>query len=182
MKNPWTTKSGQKIYENPWIQLTEYQVIHPGGKDGIYGLVHFKNTAVGIIPLDENYHTWIVGQYRYTLNQYSWEIPEGGGKLGIEPLESAKRELYEETGIKADSWEEVMRLDLSNSVTDEQGIVYVAKDLSFHEPQPDEEEQLEIKKLPFSEVFDMAIKGEISDGLALAAIFKVQYLIEKGLV
>jgi 8-oxo-dGTP pyrophosphatase MutT (NUDIX family) len=182
MKNPWITKSEQEIYDNPWIQLTEYQVIHPGGKPGIYGLVHFKNTAVGIIPLDENYNTWIVGQYRYTLNQYSWEIPEGGGKLGIDPLESAKRELLEETGIKASVWEEILRLDLSNSVTDERGIVYVAKGLSFHEAQPDEDEQLEIRKLAFSELFEMALKGEISDGLALVAIFKTQYLIQKGLI
>ncbi|HAW51692.1 MAG TPA: DNA mismatch repair protein MutT, partial [Flavobacteriales bacterium] len=149
---------------------------------GIYGLVHFKNTAVGIIPLDENYNTWIVGQYRYTLSQYSWEIPEGGGKIGIDTLESAKRELLEETGIKAKHWEEILRLDLSNSVTDEQGIVYVAKGLSFHEPQPDDDELLEIKKLPFSDLFEMAMRGEISDGLALAAIFKAQWLIQKGLI
>lgn len=182
MKNPWKTTSSKEIYDNKWIQLTEYQVIHPGGKPGIYGLVHFKNTAVGIIPLDENYNTWIVGQYRYTLSQYSWEIPEGGGKIGIDTLESAKRELLEETGIKAKHWEEILRLDLSNSVTDEQGIVYVAKGLSFHEPQPDDDELLEIKKLPFSDLFEMAMRGEISDGLALAAIFKAQWLIQKGLI
>jgi ADP-ribose pyrophosphatase len=182
MKNPWTTKSSKDIYENKWIQLTEHQVIHPGGKPGIYGLVHFKNTAIGVIPLDENYNTWIVGQYRFTLNQYSWEIPEGGGELSIEPIESAKRELLEETGIKAKQWEEILRLDLSNSVTDERGIVFVAKDLSFHDPQPDEDEQLEIRKLPFSELFDMAINGEITDGLALAAILKAQYMIDKGLI
>ena len=182
MKNPWKTTSSKEIYDNKWIQLTEHQVIHPGGKPGIYGLVHFKNTAVGIIPLDENYNTWIVGQYRYTLSQYSWEIPEGGGKIGIDTLESAKRELLEETGIKAKHWEEILRLDLSNSVTDEQGIVYVAKGLSFHEPQPDDDELLEIKKLPFSDLFEMAMRGEISDGLALAAIFKAQWLIQKGLI
>ena len=182
MKNPWITKSAKDIYDNKWIQLTEYQVIHPGGGPGIYGLVHFKNTAVGIIPLDEHYNTWIVGQYRYTLNKYSWEIPEGGGKIGIDPLESAKRELLEETGIQAKKWEELLRLDLSNSVTDECGIVYVAKELSYHDPEPDDDEQLEIKKLPFSDLFNMALNGEISDGIALAAIFKAQYLIEKGLI
>ncbi len=182
MENPWKTKSGKEIYENPWIQLTEYQVTNPGGKDGIYGLVHFKNTAVGIIPLDEQYNTWLVGQYRYTLKEYSWEIPEGGGILSKSTLDSAKRELLEETGIKAKHWEEIMRLDLSNSVTDERGIVYVAKDLSFHEPQPEEDEKIDIKKLPFSEVVDMAMQGKITDGLAVAAILKTQLLIEKGII
>jgi len=180
MKNPWTTKSSKKIYENPWIELTEHDVIHPGGKDGIYGLVHFKSIATGIIPLDKDYNTWLVGQYRYTLNRYSWEIPEGGGSLDIDPLLSAKRELREETGIEANAWTEILRCDLSNSVTDEEGVVYVAKDLEFFEAEPDEDEELKIKKLPFSKVFEMAMNGEISDGLALSAIFKAQHLILQG--
>lgn len=180
MENPWTTKSSKKIYENPWIELTEFQVIHPGGKDGIYGVVHFKNMAVAIIPLDEDYNTWIVGQYRYTLNEYSWEIPEGGGKLDIDPLESAKRELLEETGIKAGRWDEILRIDLSNSVTDERGITYIARDLTFHDPEPDEDEDLQIRKLPFSEVYEMTMRGEVTDGLAVASILKTATLIEKG--
>lgn len=182
MRNPWHTKSSKKIYENPWISLTEHQVIHPGGKDGIYGVVHFKSVATGIIPLDRDYNTWLVGQYRYTLNKYSWEIPEGGGALNIDPLLSAKRELREETGIEAKEWTEIMRLDLSNSVTDEEGVVYIAKDLSFYEPDPDDDEDLQIKKLPFSEVHEMAMNGDIKDGLALAAIFKTQHLILQGKV
>lgn len=180
MKNPWITKSSEKKYENPWISLTEHQVIHPGGKDGIYGVVNFNSIATGIIPLDEDYNTWLVGQYRYTLNRYSWEIPEGGGALDIDPLISAQRELREETGIVAKQWTEIMRLDLSNSVTDEEGVVYVAKDLSFFDPEPDEDEELQIKKLPFIDVFNMAMNGDITDGLALSAIFKTQHLISQG--
>ena len=181
-QNPWITKATKQIYDNPWINVKEYDVIHPGGKDGIYGVVHFKNIAIGIIPLDENNNTWLVGQYRYTLNKYSWEIPEGGGKLGIPPIESAKRELLEETGIKARVWKEIMQMDLSNSVTDENGIVYVARDLTFHDPSPDEDEKLEIRKLPFEDVFNMALSGEITDGLALNAIFKTKLLLERGLI
>ncbi len=180
--NPWTTKSQKDIYDNPWINVTEYQVIHPGGKDGIYGVVHFKTLATGIIPLDEDNNTWIVGQYRYTLDRYSWEIPEGGGKLDVDPLESAKRELKEETGIIAKNWTEILQMDLSNSVTDEIGYAYIARDLEFTEPEPDEDEDLEIRKLPFSELFDMAMKGEITDGLALNAIFKAHIMLEKGLI
>jgi len=180
--NPWKTKSFKVIYDNPWINVKEYQVIQPGGKNGIYGVVHFKSIAVGIIPLDDDDQTWIVGQYRYTLNRYSWEIPEGGGKLDVDPLHSAKRELLEETGIKADKWKEIIKMDLSNSISDETGIAFVARDLSFHESSPDDDEELEIRKLPFEELFKMAIDGEITDSLALNAIFKTQHLLEKGLV
>ncbi|MEQ8323274.1 MAG: NUDIX hydrolase [Vicingaceae bacterium] len=182
MKNPWITKTSKKIYQNPWIELTEHQVVHPGGKDGIYGVVHFKNKAVAIIPLDEEYNTWLVGQYRYTLKQFSWEIPEGGSKLDIDPLLGAQRELKEETGITAKDWKEILNVDLSNSVTDETGVTYIAKDLSFGQAEPDEDEKLEIKKLPFSKVYEMAMSGEITDCLAVASIFKTQLLIEKGLI
>lgn len=180
MKNPWKTKSSELKYNNPWIRVTEHQVIHPGGSDGIYGVVHFKNIATGIVPLDDNNNTWIVGQYRYTLDKYSWEIPEGGGKLNVPPLESAKRELLEETGIEAETWTEILRLDLSNSVTDEIGVVFVARDLTYHESNPDDDEDLIVRKLPFEELFNMAMNGEITDGLALAAIFKTMHLIKEG--
>lgn len=182
MKNPWTTKSEKEVYDNPWINVKEYQVIHPGGKPGIYGVVHFKNIATAIVPLDEDNNTWIVGQYRYTLNKYSWEIPEGGGKLDIDPLESAKRELLEETGIKAENWTEIMRLDMSNSVTDELGVAYVARGLSFHESNPDDDEDLEVRKVPFEDVLQMAMRGEITDAFALNAIFKTHIMLEKGLL
>ena len=130
MNNPWITTKTDVIYDNPWIQLTHNEVINPSGNPGIYGKVHFKNYAIAIVPLDENYNTWIVGQYRYTINQYSWEVPEGGGSLDLSPLESAQRELLEETGITAKNWQCVIEeMYLSNSVTDEKGMVFVAKDL-----------------------------------------------------
>lgn len=173
-KNPWQTLSEKRVYDNPWISLTEYQIINPGGGAGIYGKVHFKNLAIGIIVLDENFDTWLVGQYRYPLDQYSWEIPEGGGPLNEDPLRSAQRELLEETGITAKNWTEIQRLHLSNSVSDELAIIYLARDLSFGEPSPEETEQLIIRKLPFSEAFNMVMNGEITDSLSVAAIFKVK--------
>lgn len=182
MKDPWITKSAQEVYDNAWIKVTEYGVVHPGGKDGIYGVVHFKNIATGVIPLDDNLNTWIVGQYRYTLKKYSWEIPEGGGLRQIDALETAKRELREETGISAKHWVEIMRMDLSNSITDELGVAFVARGLTFAEPDPDEDEKLEVRKLPFDELFDMAIRGEITDALALLTIFKTKLLLDKGLL
>lgn len=175
-KNPWKTLSDKLIYENPWISLTEHQVINPGGGEGIYGKVHFKNLAIGIIVLDDDYNTWLVGQYRYPLDQYSWEIPEGGGSLQTDPLLSAQRELIEETGITATSWTEIQRMHLSNSVSDELSIIYLARDLTFGVSSPEETEQLTIRKIPFNDAYSMVINGEITDSISVAAILKVKLL------
>ena len=177
-ENPWQTKSSQKIYENPWISLTEHQVINPSGGDGIYGEVHFKNYAIGILAIDEKNMIYLVGQYRYPLKQYSWELPEGGGPLGETPLDSAKRELLEETGLVAQHWQEVLRMHLSNSVSDELGILYLAKDFEQFESQPEETEQLVVKKIPFEEAYQMVITGQITDSLTVAGILRVKLLMQ----
>lgn len=176
-KNPWQTLSSKEIYDNPWINVTEYQVINPSGGKGIYGKVHFKNFAIGILALDDDRHTWLVGQFRYTLDQYSWEIPEGGGPLNIDPLESAKRELLEETGLTANNWQEIQRMHLSNSVCDEYAIIYLAQDLQQGQAQPEETEELQVKKLPFDEVYQMVNSGKITDSIAVAAILKTRLLM-----
>ena len=173
-ENPWQITSETVVYNNPWINLTEYQVINPSGNPGIYGKVHFKNIAIGVIPLDEDMNTWLVGQYRFALGQYSWEIPEGGGVLGVDPLDSAKRELMEETGLKAERWMELQRMYLSNSVSDELCIIYLAQYLQQFEPEPEDTEQLIIKKLPFKEVYQMVCNGEITDSVTVAAVLKLQ--------
>jgi len=181
-KNPWKTLESEVKYDNPWIKITEHQTINADGGDGIYGVVHYKNIAIGIIPLDENYNTWLVGQYRYPLNEYSWEICEGGGLLVNNVLDSAKRELMEELGIQANNWKEIMKMHLSNSVSDEKGVIYIAKELSYHEPEPEEGEILQLKKLPFSEAYEMVMNGEITDSLSVAGILKTKLLIDKGIV
>ncbi len=178
--NPWQTLNIQEIYDNPWINLTHRDVLNPAGKPGIYGLVHMKNLAIGILPLDENYDTWLVGQFRYPLNRYSWEIPEGGCPLDEEPLKGAQRELLEETGIRAAKWTKILDIDLSNSVTDETGIAFVAQELTFGEAEPEETEQLQVKKLPFSTVFEMTMRGEITDTLSVVTILKAHLLLERG--
>lgn len=178
-QNPWKTLSSNKIYENPWISLTEHQVVNPGGGNGIYGEIHFKNLAIGIIAIDDYNNTWLVGQYRYPLKKYSWEIPEGGCPEGTDPLESAKRELLEETGITANSWVEIQRIHLSNSVSDELGIIYLARGLSFGEASPEESEELFVKKLPFETAFQMVTDGEITDSLSVAAILKLKLINDK---
>lgn len=173
-QNPWKKLSSKHIYENPWIQVIEDQVIRPNNSEGIYGRVLFKNKAIGIIPLDEANNTWLVGQYRYALNEYSWEIPMGGGPVNNDILESAKRELKEETGLIAKKWKQIMRIHTSNSVTNEEGFVFVARDLEQGETEFDETEDLKIWKLPFEEAYQMVMNGEITDSLSIAGILKVK--------
>lgn len=175
--NSWTTLSGEVKYDNRWITVTEYQVLNPSGGKGIYGKVHFKNKAIGIIPVDKALNTWLVGQYRYTLNAWHWEIPEGGGPLNEDPMESAKRELQEETGLRAGSWKEIIHLHTSNSVTDEEGHIFLAEDLQEGASSLEETEaDLKVWKLPLKEALDMALNGKITDGMSVMAILKVARL------
>jgi 8-oxo-dGTP pyrophosphatase MutT (NUDIX family) len=180
MHNPWTTLSENVPYENKWIKISHREVLNPAGNPGIYGVVHFKNQAIGIVPLDEEGYTWLVGQYRYALEQYSWEIPEGGCPLGTDPLETAKRELKEETGMQADDWEVLLDFHTSNSVTDEYGIAYLARGLHYGEAEPEETEQLSLRRLPLSEAIEMVLRGEITDALSAMALLRVEVKRARG--
>ncbi|MFT4737469.1 MAG: ADP-ribose pyrophosphatase [Cyclobacteriaceae bacterium] len=177
--NPWKKQKSKLVYDNPWVSVLDEEVINPGGGVSLYGRVHFKNLAIGIIPLDAELNTWLVGQWRYPLNLYSWEIPMGGGLRSEDKLASAKRELKEETGISANIWEEFLTMHTSNSVTDEVGYAYVAKDLTFGETEFEESEDLTIKKLPFQEAVDMCLNGEITDGLSMVAILKLHSILKQ---
>lgn len=180
--NPWKVLKETTVYQNPWIALTEYDVVNPGGGKGIYGKVHFKNIAVGVMVLDDEMHTYLVGQYRFPLNAYSWEIPEGGSSVegGIDPLEGGKRELLEETGLVAANWQLLLTMHLSNSVSDERAVIYLATGLTQLEAEPEETEQLSVRKLPFEEAYQMVEKGEITDSMSVAAIIKVKLLLFQG--
>ena len=177
--NPWKITGAKEIYENPWLRLTEYQVVNPSGNKGIYGKVHFRNRAVGIVALDEKDNVYLVGQYRFAIDEWTWELPEGGGPLDETPLETAKRELKEETGLKAEHWEELLTIHTSNSVTDEVGYVFLATGLSQHETDFDDTEDILIKKLPFESVLAKVLSGDITDSLTMAAILKLQVLRNK---
>ncbi|WP_090473854.1 NUDIX hydrolase [Mucilaginibacter sp. OK268] len=179
-ENPWKITSEKNVYDNPWINVTEYQVINPSGNPGIYGKVHFKNIAIGVLPLDDELNTYLVGQFRFPLNQYSWEMPEGGGPEGTDPLESAKRELLEETGLKASQWTEIQRMHLSNSVSDELSIIYLARELTQFEAEPEDTEQLTIHKIPFAQMYQMVCDGLITDSMTVAAVLKVQLLLAEN--
>jgi len=180
MHNPWKTKSSEIRYENSWISVEHHEVVNPSGKDGIYGVIRFRNTAIGIVPVDEEGNTWIVGQYRYPINEYSWEIPEGGGLKSNDPLESAKRELLEETGIIAEKWELVQKVHLSNSASDEAGLIYLATDLTFTASSPEETEELVVKKIPVQELIEKVENGEIRDSLTVIAALKLKIMRLEG--
>ncbi len=177
MNNPWKTTSTRHVYENPWIQITESQVVNPGGGNGIYGVVHFKNKAIGIVPVDSEGYTWLVGQYRYPLNEYSWEIPEGGGPLGTDVLESAKRELKEETGLEAAQWTQISRIHTSNSVCDEEGFIFLAQQLTFGKSEPEETEQLVVRKIHLREAVEMVMHNQITDSMSIAGILKAARML-----
>lgn len=178
---PWQRLQVQKVYDNSWISVTHEQVITPAGIDGIYGVVHFKSRALGIIPIDEHGYTWLVRQFRYTLDCHLWEIPMGGGALNDDPLRAAQRELAEETGLRAAQWQEIMRLHISKSVTDEEGIVYVARELTAGASRLEHSEaDLEVLRLPLSEAVQWVMDGKITDVISCVGLLKVHALNQRG--
>lgn len=169
----WKTNTSTLVYDNPWISVTHNEVITPKGTAGIYGVVHFKNIAIGIVPIDEEGNTWLVKQSRYSLNQYTWEIPEGGCPAGEDPLAAAKRELEEEVGLQAHDWQELMQMHLSNSVTDEFCQVFVARNLFTGQQQLEATEDIEYRKVPLAEAIAMVKRGEITDAISVAALLRL---------
>jgi 8-oxo-dGTP pyrophosphatase MutT (NUDIX family) len=168
--NPWTTCVSRSVYDNPWIAVREDDVIRPDGRPGIYGVVHFKNQAIGVLPVEADGSVWLVGQYRYPLNAYSWEIPEGGCPEGEEPIEAARRELREETGLLAEHWEWLGPVHLSNSVSDEVGGVFRATGLTPGASEPDGSERLQVRRVPWDEAWRMLREGQITDSLSVIAL------------
>lgn len=178
--NPWKKLGTEVKYENDWIRVNEDQVITPAGKTGIYGVVHFKNRAIAIIPLDEDYNTWIVGQFRYSPGTYEWEVPEGGCPDDELPVDTARRELLEEAGLHAKSLELILEMQLSNSATDEVSYTFIAKGLTIADTSHEETEIIRVRKLPFEQLYQMTMRGEIRDGLSVASILKTKILIDQG--
>jgi 8-oxo-dGTP pyrophosphatase MutT (NUDIX family) len=179
-KNPWTVLTRATVYENEWIRVDHHEVLGPSGGPGVYGAVHFKNQATGVVPIDEKGNVILVGQYRFPLHAYSWEIPEGGGSHSVSALESAQRELREECGLAAMRWTEILAMDLSNSVSDEHSTAFLAWDLSAVPAQPDETEMLQVARVPFWEAVDRFKRGEIRDAISVAALLRVALMALQG--
>lgn len=179
-KGEWQELSRQTIYDNPWIALKHSEVRNPNGGKGIYGVVHFKNIAIGIIPIDEEGYTYLVGQERFPLGGiYTWEIIEGGGPLDIDPLESAQRELREEAGLKARHWQLIQEMELSNSATTERAIIFLATGLERVEAQPEATEKLQLRHLPFTELEREVLEGNITDSLSVAGTLRAARILHQ---
>jgi len=174
--SPWKTLSREVKYDNPWIRVEEHQVINPAGGKGIYGTVSFKNRAVAIVALFENGDTLLVGQFRYPLQEYHWELPMGGAPADESALVCAQRELQEETGYSANKWQQILSMHLSNSITQEQGFTFIAKDLSAGEMSLEDTEDITLARLPFEDVFQKVMSGEITDAMTVASVMKVRLL------
>ena len=178
--NPWTNTGSREVYVNPWLRVREDQVLRPDGKPGIYGVVEFKNYALGAVPVTDNGDTFLVGQWRYPLGRYSWEIPEGGGPIERPILESIAKELREEAGIVAAEWIDLGPFDLSNSVTNETGRVYLARNLTIGEPDPDGDEALQLLRLPLVDAVEMAVDGRITDGVSIIGLMRAARYLRLG--
>jgi len=179
-RGDWTLLDQREVYGNPWIRVTEHQVLNPAGNAGIYGVVHFRTLAIGIVAVEDNGDIWLVGQHRFPLDAYSWEIPEGGAPLTEDPLTGARRELKEETGIEALTWREIGRLHLSNSVSDEAGIIYLATDLQHGQAEPEETEALRLRRMPAAEAYQMAKRGELTDSMTVAGLYRLRLMALEG--
>ena len=179
-ENPWKTLGTRIVYDNPWIRVREDSVIAPDGKNSIYGVVHFKNIAIGVLPIDADGCVHLIGQFRYPINKYTWEIPEGGCPEGEDPLAAARRELMEEAGLSAASWEELGRSYLSNSATEELSIYYLATNLSQGVAEPEGTELLMHKRVPFEQALALVMNGEIDDSLSVLAI--TNYALRAGIM
>ena len=169
-RSHWRTVGSREVYVNPWIRVREDHVTRPDGKPGIYGVVEFQNYALGIVPVTEDLETILVGQWRYALGLYSWEIPEGGGPLSRPVLDSAQRELAEETGVTASDWTDLGAFHLSNSVTNEEGRIFLARNLTFGEAKPEGDEILALRRVPLREAHAMTMDGRITDGVSIIGL------------
>ena len=178
----WKGGDERVVYENPWIKVSHQEATAPTGRPAQYGLVRFKNIATAVLPLHDDGTVTLVGQHRFPLADYSWELPEGGAPLGQDPLEGAKRELAEETGLQAREWRKVLQLQLSNSVTDERAVGYVALGLSpaADGHVRDETEELSLVRAPFREVLDAALAGRMEDALTVAMLLRAYHMAREG--
>jgi 8-oxo-dGTP pyrophosphatase MutT (NUDIX family) len=170
--NPWTTKSSRIAYQNRWIRVREDRVIRPDGQPGVYGVVEVP-PSVGIVAINQKDHVVLVGQWRYTLNRYVWEIPRGGSDGHPDLMAVAQRELVEEAGVEAEHWQSLGTVDVCTGVTTDVQHLFLATSLRSSEAHHDAEEQIDVDWHPFEHVLEMTMAGQITEVCSVAAILKV---------
>lgn len=178
--NPWIVKGVARPFENDWFHIDSHAVIHPGGAEGTYSVIRVRRLAVGVLPIERDGTVHLVGQWRFPLGRYSWEMPEGGGEPGEPAIECAKRELAEETGLSAGAWTRILEMDLSNSLTDERAIVFLATDLRVGEAAPEPTEVLRRRRAPFMEVLARVADGRIRDSMTVAGVLRAHHMAVTG--
>ena len=179
-ENPWTVHAVTRVYETPWIAVDHADVTTPAGRPGVYGLVRFKNRAVGVLPIEDDGTVHLVGQFRLAIGRYSWEMPEGGAPEGESVEACARRELEEEAGLLAGRIEQVLHLHLSNSVTNEEAFCFLAFDLRKGEMAPEETEVLAHRRIPFRDALAAALDGRITDSLTVATLLRAHHMATVG--
>jgi 8-oxo-dGTP pyrophosphatase MutT (NUDIX family) len=178
--DPWTTKSVSQPFQNDWFKIDSYAVIHPGGADGVYSVIRPRRLAVGVLPIEADGRVHLVGQWRFALGRYSWEMPEGGADPGEPALMCAVRELAEETGLRAGELHVILEMDLSNSLSDERAIMFLATDLTPGEANPEPTEVLKRRTAHFTELLDRVVGGHIRDSMTVAAVLRAHHMAVTG--
>lgn len=179
-ENPWRVTGVSTPFSNAWLTIESSEVIHPDGKPGIYSVVRIRRLAVGVLPIDDDGYVHLVGQWRFPLGRYSWEMPEGGGELGEDAIECARRELAEETGFSAGAYQQILELDLSNSLTDERAVLFLATNLTPGEAHPEGTEVLQRRRAHFSDVLTRVVDGRIRDAMTVAAVLRAHHMAMTG--
>jgi 8-oxo-dGTP pyrophosphatase MutT (NUDIX family) len=174
--NPWTVKRVTRPFENDWFAIDAHDVVRPDGVDGNYSVIRVRRLAVGVLPIDDAGHVHLVGQWRFPLGRYSWEMPEGGAEPSEDALECARRELEEETGLSAQTYQQILEMDLSNSLTDERAVLYLATKLRDGQSNPEAVEVLQRRTAPFAEVLQRVADGRIRDSLTVAAVLRAHHM------
>ena len=177
---PWRSLGDSVLVDTPWMRVTRHPAIAPTGADADYVVVRPKNVGTGVLPLHDDGTVSLVGQHRFALMRYSWEMPEGGAPEGEDPFEAVKRELAEEAGLTAQHWRAALDLDLSNSITDERAMAWVAWGLSETETAPDETEVFLTARVPFRDLMAEIARGAVRDGLTVATAYRAYHMAREG--
>jgi 8-oxo-dGTP pyrophosphatase MutT (NUDIX family) len=179
---PWQDLGHEVVHQTPWMKITEHQAVAPTGREASYGVLRFQNIATGVLPIHPDGTVTLVGQSRFARANYSWEMPEGGAPFGEDPLTGVKRELAEEAGLAAASWQLALRMEMSNSITDEIGFTWIAWDLTPVPVDPDPTEVIAIVRVPFTQLLHEIERGAILDALTIATAYRAYHMAREGLL